>query len=281
MVDEPEIVIELASPGAGVEQALDLAESVWGARPVTGPMMRALEFAGCYVSVARRPGEFDPIGMCAGFVGVHDHDGRQDLHLHSHLAAVRPDARGSGVGRALKRHQRDWCLARAITHVSWTFDPLVVENARFNLHHLGAVGDRYLVDLYGPMDDDINRGDASDRLLVHWDLLGPRTLDALVNPFVTPDADELRSAGAVDALIVDDHGEPTPIDIDIDIDPAVVRLVATPRAIVEVRRNDPVLARRWREAVRHAMTAAFDAGLHATAVTADGHYVLTEREQTR
>lgn len=280
MAGEPGIVIELASPGAGVEQALDLAESVWGARPVTGPMMRALEFAGCYVSVARRPGDFDPIGMCAGFVGVHDHDGRQDLHLHSHLAAVRPDARGSGVGRALKRHQRDWCLARAITHVSWTFDPLVVENARFNLHHLGAVGDRYLVDLYGPMDDDINRGDASDRLLVRWDLLDPRTLDALASPLVTPDADELRSAGAVDALIIDDHGEPTPIAIDPG--PAgAVRLVATPRSILDVRRTDPVLARRWREAVRHAMTAAFEAGLIATAITADGRYVLTEREQTR
>lgn len=238
-------------------------------------MMRALEFAGCYVSVARRPGDDEPIGMCAGFVGVRDHDNRQDLHLHSHLAAVAPDARGSGVGRALKRHQREWCLAHAITHVSWTFDPLVIENARFNLHHLGASASRYLVDLYGAMDDEINRGDASDRLLVEWDLVGHRTLAALAGPIAVPDAAVLRSHGAVDALATDADGVPRLVATDADL-----RLVATPGAIVQLRRDDPALARRWRESVRAAMTDAFTAGLHAAAVTTDGRYALTRQELT-
>lgn len=263
-----EIIVDLATTPAEVDRALDVAETIWGARPISDPMMRALEFAGCYVSVARRHGEPGPIGMCAGFVGVHDHE----LHLHSHLAAVLPTAQGAGVGRALKRHQREWCLAHAITHVSWTFDPLVVENARFNLHHLGATGERYLVDLYGPMDDDINRGDASDRLLIHWDLVGHRTRSALGTPIPLADVAALREAGAVDALTSDD-GTPRHHETD-----ATVRLVATPATIVDLRRTDLRLATRWRETARAAMTQAFDDGLRAVAMTTDHRYVLAPEE---
>lgn len=266
-----EIVVETATSRFEVDRALDIAEAVWGWRPISDPMMRALEFAGCYVSTARRAGDPEPLGMCAGFVGVHG----TELHLHSHLAAVLPEARGAGVGRALKRHQRDWCLDHAITHVSWTFDPLVVENARFNLHHLGAEGQRYLVDLYGAMDDDINHGDETDRLLVHWDLTTDRTLRALVGPVAHPDADHLRAHGAVDVLTVDDAGAPVATDATAD---AGVRLVATPRGIVTVRRDDPARARAWREAVRAAMVQAFDDGLRAVAVTSDDRYVLARQE---
>ena len=116
--------------GNDADRALDLAESVWGQRPLNDAVLRALELAGSYVSVAL-DGTGSQVGMCLGIVGVHD----DHLHLHSHLAAVDPAHRGSGIGRALKRHQREWCLARGITTVSWTFDPLIHANARFNLHH--------------------------------------------------------------------------------------------------------------------------------------------------
>ncbi len=268
MAAPSDIVIELATTPAEVDRALDVAEAIWGSRPISDPMIRALEFAGSYVSVARRRGDPDPVGMCAGFVGVHGHE----LHLHSHLAAVLPEAQGAGVGRALKRHQRDWCLAHAITHVTWTFDPLVVENARFNLHHLGAVGDRYLVDLYGPMDDDINRGDASDRLLVRWDLTGHRTLRALGSPVPLADVDALRDAGASDAVTADD-GTPQHRHTA-----AATRLVAAPDAIVTLRRTDPRLASLWRAAVRAGMTEAFDDGLRVVAMTTDHRYVLAPEE---
>ena len=41
-------------------------------------------------------------------------------------------------------------------------------NAWFNIHVLGAEVHEYLVDFYGPIDDAINAGDESDRLLVAW-----------------------------------------------------------------------------------------------------------------
>lgn len=258
--------IALAETSGEADAAIDLAERVWGSRPVSEPMLRALELAGMYVSVARDGGAL--VGMCAGFVGIHDDDAGSHLHLHSHLAAVDPSHRGQGIGRALKRHQRQWCLEHGIGTVSWTFDPLVRENARFNLHHLGAVGDRYLVDLYGAMDDEINRGDPSDRLLVRWDLRGGSTVAALDRPLPLARRDELRRIGAVDAVAEVD-GTPEPRDVDGE-----VRLVAVPAGIVELRGRDRQLAFRWRHTVRDAMLAAFHDGLRPVAMTDDHAYVL-------
>lgn len=238
------VEIALARTDDEVDRALALADRVWGAPPVTLPIARAQTFAGWYVSVALEEGA--PVGMCAGFVGIHDTPDGPDLHLHSHLAAVDPTARGRGIGRDLKRHQREWCLDRGIEHMSWTFDPLVRENARFNLHHLGAVGARYLVNLYGDMDDDINRGQPSDRLLVWWDLTNDRTIRALDGPLPTPQGDATG--------------------------------IATPDGITTMRVDDPDAALRWRLDTRAAMVAAFARGLRPTALDTDGRYVFTSEE---
>ncbi|HEU5082404.1 MAG TPA: GNAT family N-acetyltransferase [Acidimicrobiales bacterium] len=259
--------IRLAS-GTDADRALDLAEAVWGSRPLNEATLRALELAGSYVSIAVDAGD-RVVGMCLGIVGVHG----ADRHLHSHLAAVDPALRGSGIGRALKRHQRAWCLDHGIRTVSWTFDPLVAENARFNLHHLGARGERYLVELYGLMDDEINRGDPSDRLLVRWDLEEARALAALDAPLPVPDAADLVDRGAEAAVAVE-GGAPV-----FHPTPAALRLVATPDGIVALRRDDPERARDWRLAVRAAMQRAFADGLVPVAVTADGHYVFAPEEE--
>lgn len=253
-------VVEVS--GAEADRALDLAEAVWGQRPLNQHVLRALELAGSYVSVAL-DGAGRQVGMCLGIVGVHaDH-----VHLHSHLAAVDPAHRGAGIGRTLKRHQREWCLARGIPAVSWTFDPLLHANARFNLHHLGARGERYLVELYGVMDDEINRGDASDRLLVRWDLEDPRTTAALEQPLPIPDL------GDVAVALADDHGLPRVTGTD-----APRRLIATPVDAVALRREDPDLARVWRLAVRETMQRAFADGLVPAAVTPDRSYLFAPPE---
>lgn len=265
MVEIRTAEIRTARTTAEIDRAIDLAEDVWGARPVSQPVLRALELAGCYVSTAHLDG--DLVGMCAAFPGVHD-DG---WHLHSHLAAVVPEARGHGIGRALKRHQRDWCLERGIQVVTWTFDPLIVENARFNLHHLGARGDGYLIDLYGPVDDAINQGHPTDRLLVRWELEAAPTLAALDAPLATPAAARLLERGAVDVVAVEGD------DVTVRPSDARVRLVDTPERIVDLRGADPTAARRWRTALREAMTAAFADGLSPTAITDDHRYVFEAR----
>ncbi len=89
--------------------------------------------------------------------------------LHSHYLAVHPSHRGAGLGEALKLRQRDWCLARGITAMRWTYDPLQLGNAHLNLRTLGAVGISYHVDHYGTLGG-INGSLPSDRVTVRWEL---------------------------------------------------------------------------------------------------------------
>lgn len=91
---------------------------------------------------------------------------------HSHRLAVHPEARGLGLGLRLKWHQRDWCLARGIGLVRWTFDPARLPNAALNVGRLGAKIATYFPDYYGEMAG-INQGAPSDRVLADWHLESP------------------------------------------------------------------------------------------------------------
>ena len=118
-------------------------------------------------------------GLCAGaFQGdlllgyIFAFPTRDPAIQHSHRLAVLPEARGFRLGVRLKWYQRDWCLARGIDLVRWTFDPLRLPNARLNIGSLGATAHVYYPDYYGDMAG-INAGAPSDRLLADWHLLAP------------------------------------------------------------------------------------------------------------
>src|SRR5262245_27576452 len=85
------------------------------------------------------------------------------------MLAVRPEAQGCGLSVKLKLYQKRWCLARGIRLVTWTYDPLLVKNARLNLDRLGARAHNYVRDFYGPMGGIY--GDLpTDRFEVEWRL---------------------------------------------------------------------------------------------------------------
>jgi predicted GNAT superfamily acetyltransferase len=98
---------------------------------------------------------------------------------HSHTLCVRPDAQGGGIGRTLKSFHADWCREHDIDRIRWTFDPLMVDNARFNLNVIGALGDRWIEDCYGAMPGKLDpagrtgRSAPSDRLSVTLHLRHP------------------------------------------------------------------------------------------------------------
>ena len=227
--------------------------------PMETGLLVALAFAGSYVS-----GAFDAtgtmVGTCAGFLGAAP-GGTVGSLLHSHVAAVRPGS-PRGTGTALKLHQRGWCAERGVAVVAWTYDPLIARNAWFNLGRLGAHVEGYLVDFYGPMDDGLNAGEESDRLLVHWP----------VEPVevVAPPAAERPHA----ALVVDAEGGPQP-DPRVPVDADAVTL-AVP-ADVEGLRADAATrgtATRWRAAFRDACTDLHEQGWRVRGFARDGHYVL-------
>jgi len=116
-------------------------------------------------------------------------------YLHSHMTGVDGEYRNRGVGRMLKLFQRDEALGRGIRLIQWTFDPLEVRNAHFNLNRLGAMCREYHRNLYGVTTSPLHRGLETDRLLVEWHLDSARVVAAIENlvkdPAEAPAAIEL------------------------------------------------------------------------------------------
>ena len=104
------------------------------------------------------------------------------------FAGVHADYRDRGVGRMLKLFQREEALARGIRLIEWTFDPLELRNAHFNLNRLGAICRRYRHDLYGVTTSPLHRGLATDRLVAEWHLDSPRVRLAIEGTAKEPSA---------------------------------------------------------------------------------------------
>ncbi|MFI6600615.1 GNAT family N-acetyltransferase [Nonomuraea sp. NPDC050536] len=236
-----------------LQRADHLLRGVWGTQPGDDPplaldLMCAFAHSGCYVGGAFLDGEL--VGVAAGFLAA----GRT---LHSHVAGVAARARGRGVGRALKEHQRAWAAEQELSAVSWTFDPLVRRNAFFNLARLGARVTAYLPDFYGPMTDGLNDGGPSDRLYVTWPVSGP-------------------VPGPVFATAEDGTGRAVVDEAGAVHDPAGAELVrcATPPDIERLRTEDPAAARRWRAALEEGLGGALAQGYRVTGFSRDGWYLL-------
>jgi predicted GNAT superfamily acetyltransferase len=128
---------------------------------------------GGQVLLARAAAE--PVGFSLAFPGFH---GRV-RYLHSHIAGVVREYQNRGVGRLIKTKQRELALAREIHLIEWTFDPLEVRNAFFNIVRLGAIVRRFHANLYGVTSSPLHRGLPTDRFVAEWQLDAARVADAL------------------------------------------------------------------------------------------------------
>src|SRR5580658_10461727 len=99
--------------------------------------------------------------------------------LHSHMTAVLPEYQNRGVGRRLKLFQRVDALKNGLPLVEWTFDPLELKNAHFNLNRLGAVVRRYIPNCYGVTESPLHAGLPTDRLVAEWWLDSDRVINIL------------------------------------------------------------------------------------------------------
>jgi predicted GNAT superfamily acetyltransferase len=264
-----------------LQRVCDLIDEIWHPQPANLPVsaefLRALAHAGNYVTGAFT-GEVEGggaggrmVGCCVGFFGS-----PETRVLHSHVAGVSPRLIGKHVGFALKLHQRAWALARGITTITWTFDPLVCRNAYFNIAKLAASPAEYLPDFYGVMDDVINAGDDSDRLLVHWRLAADSVVRACAGAGSGADAAALRAAGAAVALDIDAGGRPA---VGEPGPGAATVLVRVPRDIETLRRHDEAAARRWRRAVRHVLGGLMAEGGRVTGFDRAGFYVVERGDE--
>jgi predicted GNAT superfamily acetyltransferase len=89
-------------------------------------------------------------------------------YLHSHMVAVKEGYRNTGLGRKLKLFQREDAVSRGYELMEWTFDPLEIKNAYFNLERLGAIARRYNVNQYGITNSPLQGFLPTDRLVAEW-----------------------------------------------------------------------------------------------------------------
>src|SRR5947209_11639807 len=181
------IIVRKCQPLEEFHGCVDLQREIWGEKDLE------VEPATIFVVAAHTGGQvlgaFDGnrlIGYTLALVGLRN--GKP--FLHSHMTGVHADYRDRGVGRRLKLLQREEALSRGIRLIQWTFDPLELRNAHFNLNRLGAICREYLPNLYGVTTSPLHRGLATDRLVAEWLLDSPRVLAALNDELTAPPASE-------------------------------------------------------------------------------------------
>ena len=215
---KPEYSIRVLHHLNEMQQLQVCTDLVWGpgaGNMVSADFLMALSHAGGYVSGAFTSTDSGEIMVACSFGMLAQHRG--DWCLHSHITGVSPTLQNSGLGNAMKNHQKQWAIDAGLAAITWTFDPLVRRNAWFNIERLGANAVEFHINFYGPLNDEINGDDETDRLLARWNIDSPRAR--------TTDSDAI--------------------------------FIETPEDIVQLRRTDPDAARAWRLKIRHELSKAF------------------------
>lgn len=157
---------------AEFSDAVRLQQEIWGFQDIELLPLRLFVVATKIGGQAF--GAFDGkrmVGFCLSIPGLKP-GGKS--YLHSHMLGVLPGYRDSGVGRRLKLAQRDDALSRGIDLIEWTFDPLEIKNAFFNIERLGAVVRRYVLNQYGTTTSHLHGGLPTDRCVAEWWIGSPR-----------------------------------------------------------------------------------------------------------
>ncbi len=133
--------------------------------------------------------EQSAVGFALAFPAFHG----EVRYLHSHMVGILPEYQNHGLGRQMKQKQRELALAAQIPLMEWTFDPLALRNAHFNINRLGAVIRDFSPNLYGVTASPLHGGLPTDRLVAKWCMASSRVSNALAGivPSAGPDALEI------------------------------------------------------------------------------------------
>jgi predicted GNAT superfamily acetyltransferase len=155
------------------------------------------------------------------------------------IMGIDPAYQMCGIGYHLKLAQREAVQAQGIDLITWTFDPLVSRNAHLNLAKLGAVSQKYLINVYGT-GHGLNAGLETDRLLVEWHLQGEH-----------PNRQRMERASALDGAFVNEvvldaeQGLPVNKGWEPDLEDGTL-LIQIPEDIQAIKAKDMELACKWR-----------------------------------
>jgi predicted GNAT superfamily acetyltransferase len=215
------------------EEVLHLQQAIWGFPDIE---LLPLRFLVVVSKVGGHVfGAYDGdmmVGFCFAIPGIKP-DGH--AYLHSHMLGVLPAYRDAGVGRSLKLKQREEALARGIQLIEWTFDPLELKNAFFNIERLGAIVRRYHENQYGITFSPLHGGLPTDRCYAEWWIASPR----------------VEAAVAGTSAASPDTARP-------------YEKIAYPTDIARIRSEDPRRARQIQKENGEKFRQAFEHGLAVT-----------------
>jgi predicted GNAT superfamily acetyltransferase len=169
-----DIRVRLARTRGDFEACVHLQRAVWGLSDleITGAVqLIATIHAGGILQIAETSG-----GEAVGFAYAFPASRGGLLHLHSDMTGVLREYQSRGVGVRLKWAQREEALARGISLITWTYDPLQAKNANLNLRRLGATASEFVTDFYGVTSSTLHHGLPTDRLIVQWQLASPQVV---------------------------------------------------------------------------------------------------------
>lgn len=186
-----------------------------------------------------------PVGFALAFAAIRD----GLSYLHSHMVGVIESHQNRGVGRLLKLAQREDALERGINLIEWTFDPLQLKNAHFNIERLGAIVRHYIPNLYGRTSSPLHAGLPTDRLVAEWWVRSQLVKDVLAGVRRARKSNQER--------------------------------IAIPAAIREICRDEPQQAEHIQTKVREEFLAGIESGRAAVGFefnAEEGTYLLEPYE---
>src|SRR5438045_1556959 len=147
----------------------------------------------------------------------------------------------------LKLAQREEACGLSTDLIEWTFDPLDIKNAYFNVERLGAIVRRYVRNQYGTTSSHLHGGLPTDRCTAEWWVASQRVRKII-------------------------GGETYQR-------PAIADRIRLPANMAEIRRDDPKRARAVQSEMGDHFERAFAQGLAVVGVERGpewGTYLLGE-----
>jgi predicted GNAT superfamily acetyltransferase len=205
------------------------------------------------------------IGFAYGFLGAVPAENGLRIKHCSHQLGVLPAYRALGVGYKLKRAQWQIVRNQGIDLITWTYDPLMSQNANLNIAKLGAVCNIYKREYYGEMRDGLNVGIPSDRFQVDWWVDSDRVRQRLSRQ-ARKKLDLAHYLAAetfkVNTTRLDEQGLAVPEEEKVhlpvdDVQPPVLVMVEIPADYLALKAADHDLAVQWRLHSRAIFEALF------------------------
>ncbi len=279
------IEIRILETRADMRAVEDLQRQVWGnneSEVVPLHMLTTVAHNGGVLLGAWDAEAERLIGFVFGFLGTDEDNPRRpaaaNLKHCSHMLGVISEYRNQGIGHQLKLAQRELVVHQGVRLMTWTYDPLESRNAYLNIARLGCICNTYLREVYGEMQDVLNKGLPSDRFQVEWWITSQRVRQRVSGERSSLNLEHFTSAGVpiLNPTRLNDSGLLQMTSPPITPE-GVFGLVEIPANFQALKAADLGLAREWKLQARAIFEEAFADGYIVTDFI---HETLEGRERT-